>query len=429
MNLRTSQKTSLTPKRSLILLALLTPSLISCHQGSEESDKAAATPPPVLTVSAYTVSAKPLKKNLSLTGSIQARELVTVQPAAQGLKVVSVLADEGDYVRQGQLLVKLDSRMIQSQLASARNRLSSTGYQYTKTRTPLREPEVARLRAAVDQAEVAVNDAANNEIRYTRLYNEQVVTKVDLDARRTALANAQAALRQQREALNLALAGARNEDVSVARLGISDARIQIDQLNLQLEQAEVRAPVSGLILSRGVTLGQISSFAGEYFTLVKNGALEFRGLIPEADLHRVPIGARVKIISEANPALKASGVVRRFGAVVDQASRQGTVRIDVISGTGLKIGQFVRGEIEMTQGRNMVVPLKSIINSNGISQVFVLIDGRAKARTIQTGAQASELIEVISGLKANEKIIEDGVGFIKDGDAVKIVPKPKTLVP
>lgn len=418
------------PKKSRALLSLLIllTSLSACHHKEEEQTEN-PTPPPVLTVSLYTVTARPLKKSIGLTGSVQAKELVNIQPAATGLKVMSVLADEGDYVKRGQLLVKLDDRMLRTQLAGARNRLASSGYQYSKTATPVRSQEIARLRAAVNQAEVAVNDAVTNEQRASNLFSQQVITKAELDSRRTALANAQAVLRQQRESLNLALAGSRNEDLQVAKLGVSDARLQIEQLNIQLEQTEVRSPVAGLILARDVSQGSISSFSAPYFTLVKNGQLEFRAQVPEADLHRVPIGAEVELSSDANPNLKASGFVRRLGAVIDQSSRLGTVRIDIAPGSGLKVGQFVRGELKMSRGQNLAVPLKSVINQNGLSQVFTLADGKARIRNVKTGAQSDQLIEVLSGLKANEKIIEDGVGFLKDGDPVKVVPRPAGAKP
>lgn len=414
----------------LSLLPIIPPllTLSACHhQASEETGKA-ATPPPVLTVSAYEVTTRPLQQSVSLTGSIQARELVTVQPAATGLKVLRVLADEGDYVRQGQLLVQLDDRLLQSQLASARNRVSSSNLQYAKTRQPNRSQDIARLQAAVNQAEVSLNDAITNQERTDRLYAEQVVTQAERDSRHTAVATAQAVLKQQRAALNLALAGSRSEDLNLARLTISDARNQLDQLGIQIDQTQVRAPVAGLILSRDVSQGEISSFAGRYFTMVKNGVLEFRAQVPEADLFQVPIGARVSIASEANPGIKATGIVRRLGAAIDQTSRLGTVRIDVQPGSGLKVGQFVRGELELGQGRHLVVPIKSVTNLNGKSFVYLLQGNKAKAQEIRTGSQSRNSIEVLSGLKSHDKIIEDGVGFIKDGDVVKIVQRPQVKV-
>jgi HlyD family secretion protein len=413
-------------KPFLLFFSLLTPLLLhACHPPSEEdSHSAKTTPPPVLTVSAYTVSARPLNNSLSLTGAIQAKELVTLQPGANGLRVSRILADEGDYVQKGQLLVMHDNRLLQAQLSSARNRLESSRYQYAKTRQPNRSQDISRLRAAVRQAEVTLNDAVRTERRTSELFSQNVVTRAELDARQTAMATAQQVLKQQQQVLNLALAGSRSEDVNMARLSIADSQSQLEQLRIQVEQSELRAPISGLIISREVNLGAISSFAAPYFTLVKNGQLEFRAQIPETDLNRVPIGAEVVIRSDANPSLKAQGVVRRLGATVDSASRLGTVRIDVMGGSGLKVGQFVRGEIRLKTGQTLAVPLKSVIHQNGSSQVFVLVDSRAKARTITTGAQSNNLIEVLSGLKPNEKIIEDGVGFIKDGDYVKIVSAP-----
>lgn len=413
-------------KPALTLLSfLIVPLFAACHPSSEdESHRAKATPPPVLTVSAYTVSARPLKSSLSLTGSIQAKELVTLQPAANGLRVTQILADEGDFVQRGQLLVQHDVRLLQAQLASARNRVESSRYQYAKTRQPNRSQDISRLRAAVRQAELTLNDAVRTERRTSELFSQNVVTRAELDARQTAMATAQQVLKQQQQVLNLALAGSRSEDLNMARLTIADSQSQLEQLRIQVEQSELRAPVSGLIISREVNLGAISSFSAPYFTLVKNGQLEFRAQIPETDLNRVPMGAEVVISSDANPSLKAQGVVRRLGSTVDASSRLGTVRIDVMGGSGLKVGQFVRGEILLKSSQTLAVPLKSVIHQNGSSQVFVLVDSRAKARTIKTGSQSNNLIEVLSGLKPNEKIIEDGVGFIKDGDYVKIVSAP-----
>lgn len=402
--------------------------LSACHPKEEHEDKKASGPPPVLTVSAYQIKPRPLKKSMTATGAIYARDLVTIQPAVTGLKVLKVYVDEGDYVQAGQLLATLDSRLLRSQLSTARNRLNSSRYQYSKTQKPLRPQEIARLRAAVAQAQVAVNDAANNERRTANLFNQSVATHAELDARRSALANAQTVLQQQQEALNLALAGARTEDLQMSKLGVADAQAQIDQLNIQLEQTEIRSPSAGLILSKDVNEGEISSFNSPYFTLIKNGQLEFRGQIPEADLQRVPIGATVQLISDANPSLKASAVVRRLGSAVDPTTRLGTAIGDVLPGSQLRVGQFVRAVLTVTQTQNIVVPLKSVLNRANVSQVFVLENNRAKARTITLGHQTDKWIEVLSGLKLNEKIIEDGVGFLKDGDPVKVVPSPPERV-
>lgn len=399
--------------------------LSSCRPAADNAAKPQGTPVPVLTVTTTPVTLRPIQKRIQVTGSVMARDLLTLQPAINGLKVLAVHVDEGDFVRKGQVLVSFDDRLVKAQLRSAQARLSSAQAQLKKTRHPNRSQEIARLRAALNQAQATLDNARSNATRFDQLRQEGVVTQADWEGRKMALQTAEATVKQQREVLNLALAGSRVEDIHMSQSSVTDLGAQMHQLQIQLDQSRMLAPASGLILSRGVNIGELSAPGSRFFTMIKDGQLEFQAQVTEADLFQIAVGAPVAMSSDANPQIKAEGHVRRLSPQIDPASRQGIAKIAVAPGSGFRVGQFVRGEIHLGQVQTLVIPLKAVVSKEGVSQVYILDQNRARARVVKLGIQNNTLVEVQDGLRLNEQLIEDGVGFLKDGDYVKVVPRSR----
>lgn len=379
---------------------------------------------PVLTVTAIQPTTKKVEKTLSVTGNLAAWDMVYVQASANGLKVMNIFADSGDYVSKGQTLVQLDDSMIRAQLASARARLANAEAQLAKAKNPNRDQDILRQKAALEQAKANLNNAKENAQRYQGLYDQGAISRFELDARKTALQTSEALYSQEEQRLSLILAGSRTEDISIAQASVADALAQIQQLNVQLSQTVVKAPDSGLVLERQVHLGDVSSSVSKMFSVVRNNRFELQAKVPESDLKSIKVGSSVNISSDADSSIKSSGHVRQIGPGVDTTTRQAIVKIDVNYVKGMQTGQFLRGTVGLGSDTSIVVPSKAIVNQEGIAKIFSIDEKSvANLKTIETGVRSGELIEVKSGLTTKDRIIVDGIGFLRDGDLVKVVGK------
>lgn len=333
--------------------------------------------PAVLTVSTQPVATRQIERTLSLTGSVAAWEQLPIMPAANGLKIVEVLAEEGDMVQQGQLLAKLDDATLRAQLAQAKARLAT-----------------ARAQRA---------SAEDLYQRFAALAEEGGVSASDLFARRTAV------------------------ETSAAQ--VAEAEAAISNFEALLAQTRVTAPTAGLVLKRDALLGDVSTVGRALFTLARDQRLEVEALVPETDLGRVKPGQPVKVTSDARPGLEATGTVRQISPSLDASSRQATVEIDLPKGSDFQPGMFVRAALDLGSQEAIAVPANAVIAKEGGSEVFVLDGEIARARKVTTGAREGDWVAVLEGLKRGETLITAGAGFLKDGDKVDVAPAIGSRIP
>lgn len=381
-----------------------------------------AEAPAVLTVSVEPAAVRDLPQKLEITGSVAAWDPMAVNPAANGLRVVKVLADEGQYVSRGQVLAQLDAETLQAQAAAARARAASAAASLQKMRSPNRRQDVRTAEAALRQAEASAKQAEDAYQRFKQLAVEGGVSQAELVTRETTWQSARASADQARQRLSLIREGSRFEDLRMAEAQAAEAKASLAQVEALLSQTRVIAPDSGKIIKRDVHLGDVSAVGKSMFSMVREGRLEVEALVPETDLARVRPGMTAAITSDARADLKSSGKVREISPAIEQSSRQATVQIDLPKDTRFQVGMFVRANVQLGTVPTLAVPAAAIVTKESGSEVYVLEEGKAKARQIVPGARADGWVAVQSGLKAGEQVVTAGVGFLKDGDKVDVAP-------
>ena len=343
------------------LIAGLAAVLCACGGKTEE-----APPKPALTVSVAPVSLQPLARTVEASGTVNAWEMVPVGAETGGLTAVAVYADEGSYVRQGQVLVKLNDAVLSSQLKQ-------------------QDAAVASARATLKQAEA-------NLARARELRQKGYLAQAALDAR---------IAEQQTAAAQVASAQASRAETATRR-----------------GQTEVRAPVSGQIVSRSVVKGQIVPAGQELFRLVREGRLELAAQIPEQQITMVRSGMPATVTGEG---ITTAGVVRVVTPEIDAQSRVGLARISLAAGSGLRPGSFARAAIQVGAQPALTVPQASVIFRADKPGVFVLDNtSHVRFRPVRPGARVGDRVEIASGLSGGERIVVQGAGFLADGDLVRV---------
>jgi RND family efflux transporter MFP subunit len=334
-------------------------------------DEKAATPArgaSSQTVTVATASVQDLPRTVAASGTVSAWEEVPVGAETGGLTATAVLTDEGRYVQQGQVLVQLNDTLLRAQL---------------------RQQD-----AAVASAEATLAQAENALARAQELRDRGFLSQAGLDTAIAQQATAQAQL-------------------SAAAAGRAETQARVSQ-------AAIRAPVSGLVISRSVTRGQIVQPGAELFRIVRDGRLELDAQVPETEIGLVRAGQSATVSSD--DVGEASGSVRIVTPEVDSQTRLGLARISLSAGGGLRPGMFARAEIDVGAQAAIVVPSQSILYRENRAGVYVIDgEGRARFQTV-TVLSRSDDFSAVEGLQAGARVVVEGAGFLGDGDRVTIAP-------
>lgn len=354
------------PLRTLALVAGLCAALSAC--GNDDAAVAAESSPG-MAVSTVQVVNRALASGVSVSGPVSAVEEMQLGVEVSGLRVTALNVDVGAQVRRGQVLLTLDHRVLDSDLAQAS--------------------------AGLREAEAGAALARSNLARGESLAAGQYISAMALDELRAA--------RTQSE----------------ARVGT--ARASRDAVALRRSFADLRAPASGIISKRLVQPGQVVAAGSELMRLIRDGRLEWRAELPAEQLALVEPGDRIELRTRNGE--RVDGTVRAVTPGVDTATRTGTVYADLPQPGGLQPGTFLEGRINTGIRDVPVVPASAVVLRDGFPVVFTVDAERvAHLVRIEQGGKDEGFVEVRGGVKPGAQVVAQGAGFLADGDRVRIVP-------
>jgi len=347
--------------------------VLSGGNGKPSADSAAgaAPPRPALTVTATVPAREEWPQALVANGNVVAWQEAVIGPEITGYRITEVLVDVGDRVKKGQLLARIASDTVASELAEAK-------------------ASVAELEASASEAKGNADRA--RELREKGFYSAQLAAQYQTGGQ-TAAARLEAARARQRAA-----------EVKMGKTG-------------------VLAPDDGIVSGRTAVVGSLTQNGQELFRLIRGGRLEWRAEVPSAMLARMAPGVVATLTGPGGE--RVSGTVRSVAPSVDPATRNGLVYVDLPADTAVKAGMFARGEFELGRSAALTVPQSAVVPREGFSYVFRLEAGdRVAQAKVQLGRRAGERVEVLDGLAADARIVASGAGFLADGDVVKVVAQP-----
>src|SRR5687768_6266288 len=424
---QTMAKTMLSPRNLkliplLLLLVVSAVGLTACGR-SQANGKAESTPdttaPAAIEVSTAAAIKRELPRFFEATGSLAGDQQTDVAPQTAG-KVVAVGVEIGSPVKRGQMLVRLDDaelklRVDQAQTqveqakAAVRQAEEKIGLRSGQAFDPNRVAEVAAAKVTLDLAE-------KNLKRAETLIESGDVSRSFYDEQR-------ARRDQLKEQYDVALAQARQNfaGVEVARTNVANAEAQLALARKNLSYANIPAPIDGYVAERTADVGEYVSPQQKVATIVRTNPLRIRIDIPEQAISEVQVGQAVSITTSAWPDQNFSGRVARIAPNVSATSRTLTVEAEIEnSGGALKPGQFATVRILQPKADPAVlVPSRAVLTQAGVSRVFVIKDGHAEQRLVQTGQTEGDLIEIKNGVAADEQVATSNLEMLSDGTTVK----------
>ena len=407
----------------LALLALAIVALgmsVACKSsnGAPNTNSAAAGPA-VIEVSTAAAILRQLPRYFEATGSLAANEQSDVMPETSG-KIAAVTFDIGSYVKRGQTMVKIDDadlrlrvQQAQAQLdqakATVRQNEAKIGLRPGQKFNPETVPEVAAARAAWDLAE-------KNLRRYEKLIESGDISRAAYDQQKSQRD-------QLREQYEVAVHQAQQNYAAVANAqGVVDAaQTQLALAKRSVNYSVITAPIAGYVSDRTADVGEYVSPQQKVATIVNLNPLRVRIDIPEQAIPRVHVGEGVSVTVSAYPDRNFAGHLARISPSVTATSRTLTVEAEVENPSGeLKPGQFATVRILLPQSEPAVlVPQRALREISGATYVFVIKNRRAEQRQVQAGQKEGDLVELVSGVAADELVATNNVDQLSDGVTVR----------
>ncbi len=412
--------------------------------------------PPAPMVNVGRMRARELPTTLALTATIVSlRETRIVSRVAGYLEAVN--ARSGDMVRAGQVVAvvehsQLDAQVLQAEQAamaaraavqSAQAAVGAAHAQVSNTMAARRraEADLQNARAALDRAKAQLGVAQAAYTRISTLYRDGLIAQSALDDARGQLQSAQAGVEAADAQIRVAQAAIEQAEAQVrvaqaqeiaAASQVRTQQAQASSLeaslqNIRLAQASatIRAPFSGIVVSRTLDTGAYVSPGGttpimmiadlDHVAVVVN--------VSEASMGVVRPGNQAEMNVDAYPGRVFKGAVARIAGGVDTDTRTAQVEIDMDNRDhAVRPGMYARVRLFGAPRRVNVVPLSALVTVGGQQFVWVVVDRKVSRRQVTIGITTATVVEITGGLSLDEKIVIRGTDLVREGGPIRIAP-------
>jgi multidrug resistance efflux pump len=239
--------------------------------------------------------------------------IVAVSAKVSG-RVEKVLVKEGDSIQTGQVIATLEKEEFEAQVEQAKANLEMTKAKLAAVIAGNRHQEVASANAAASQAVANLNNAQKNYERAEALYHQGAISIQQLETAKTASDVAQAQYAAAKEQYSLSAEGSRPEDIQVAQAQVRQAQAALTNLEIQLANATVKAPVSGVVALKSVEDGEVISAGQQLFSITNLADVWINANIEETYIGRIKVDQPVEFTIDAFPGKKFIGHVIEVGS-------------------------------------------------------------------------------------------------------------------
>jgi len=348
-----------------------------------------------------------VRRSVDVVGTLAAVDQVTISSEAEGT-VRAILADLGDRVRAGQVLIQLDREKQQYTYEQQQAALARALAQYGAP-DPQHLPDVEQT-PDVQKAKADLVQANQGFSRAQELFAKTLISQQVFDDAKTAVQSKQASY-------DSALQSAGNLRASIHA---SEATMKL--AGRQLRDTDIRAPFDGYVEKRLVNLGELVKGQMPVMAVVRLDPLKVTAELPERMMPWISDGRPVDLRVDAYRDRTFTGKVTRISPVVNAATRAFPFEA-VVPNTdaALKPGTFARVHVESGKvDEVLTLPYAALQYRYGVNRVFVVKDDRLAVRELQIGERVGDRVEIAAGVKEGEPVAITDVDTLSDGELVVV---------
>ncbi len=333
---------------------------------------------------------------LTASGYIVPQRKASVASKGTG-RLVYLGVEEGDKVKQGQVIARLEDNDVQAQLDQA-------------------NANMVVARAQLDQAEADLEKAQKEYERNESFWKSKIITDSDFEL-----------IKSQYKSSVARVASAK------ANVAAYDAAIKAAQV--QIENTVIRAPFDGTVLTKNADVGEIvAPFAagansrGNVVTIADMGSLQLEADVSESNIERVKINQPCEITLDAFPDKHYRGEVWKIVPTADRAKATILTKVRFIDIDNKVLPEMSAKVTFMSEAvtdslmnakPKLMIPVSALLERNGSKAVFVVMNDEIIEKVLLLGERSADKIEVLGGLNAGDKIVNSPAADLKSGDKIK----------
>lgn len=351
-------------KRSGLLALICAIAMTGCAPEEEVVEEKSAR-----SVETMTVSTGSISSDFSFSGTVAPSREVSVVPTVAG-KVTGLGYEVGDSVGEGAVLFTVDSVDLENQLRSI-----EANYNVTKL-----------------QADNAKTTLESNQI----LYEEGVISKSEYDQLKLAYDTAEA--------------------------NLTAIEIQKENLEKNIADCSVTAPISGVISARNIEIGSFASQSSPAYTIIDLSSVKVEVGVSEQMVNQISVGDTVDVNLTAVSPEPLQGTVSTISPAATQTGTY-TIKITMDNSRGLlKPGMLAEVTfVTAASDDTMLLPRDAVIDKDGETYVYIVENSTAKKVLVEIGIESGETVEITDGLTTDMQVVTKGQTYISDGEQVEVV--------
>jgi membrane fusion protein (multidrug efflux system) len=362
------------PRRLFIPLILATVLLAACGKGGPGGlapGGVKAAPPTLLLApeDLRTLSLSPRAQGPVVTGSIQPERRADLRAEVSSV-VLQVFKENGEAVRRGDPLVRLDDTAIRDSLQSAEESVRAISQAFDQA-----ERQVQRLKTLQAQGMTSMQALEDAEVRRNNAQSELVA-----------------------------------------------ARARVVSARQMMHRTEVRAPFDGVVSDRKVSAGDTAAAGKELVKVIDPRSMRFEGLVSADRMHELKVGQRVSFRVNGYPHNDFDGTVKRIDAAANATTRQMEVIVSFSGAEMPKVaGLYAEGRIEAVSAQMLTVPDSAVVRSGEATHVWRVKDQALQKVAVQLGERDARRGDypVLAGLSAGDRVLRAPGSTLVDGQKVE----------
>jgi len=379
----------------------------------------------VIPVQVARVKKELMRMEISTVGTVLPLQEVVVTPKVAG-KIERIFVKEGDFVKVGDVLIKLEQTDFLLAIRQAEAALGTARANLANLLAGTRVEKIEQAKAALHQAQANLTNMEKEYQRMKQLAAIGVVAQRQLDVAIAQYESAIAQVKQAREQLDMLKRGPTEEEIEFARAQVGQAEAGVAVARNNLIDTTMKAPFSGLITARFVDEGVQIYTAPKTEILKLTDVSRVKIVVPvsERDFPKVKIGTPTESKMDALEGKIFQGRVTRIIPEINPISRNFNVEVEIPNpNLHLKSGMFANIRLFVAQKETLTISRETLITDlvTGVSYAFVVEGDQAVRRRLILGERSGLLIEVLEGLKEGENLVIKGQNRLKPGSKVKII--------
>ncbi|MDD4569321.1 MAG: efflux RND transporter periplasmic adaptor subunit [Tepidanaerobacteraceae bacterium] len=380
-----------------------------------------AEPEKTVTVRVGLSQTEDLPEFQSFPGKVMAVDEVSLSPKLGG-KVEQILIKEGEKVKVGQVLIKLEQKDVVSQVNQAQAGYDAALSHLSSLEKGQLPQQIAQLESAVNQAEANYNNAKENYDRMKELLDEGAISTQQFEGVELQYNIAKEQYESAKTQLSLTQEKTAPESISAAQAQVKQAEAMLSAAKTALDNCFITSPIDGTVGAITATIGQLASPGYPVATVGNLNSVEIQINVTEDRVNGLKTGQEAEVTVDAVSDSIFKGKIVSVSPFKDPMTQVYPVKILLPNEEGfLKSGMFARVKLMVALYSEVVtVPEDAVVSYDGTKIVYTMEDGLAKANAVETGPASMGRIAITTGLPSGKEIIIEGQELITDGMKVKV---------